>query len=44
MINKAKEVITSLQNAVSAASLNLTADVLITDVEKKHDPVSGSVS
>ena len=44
IIDPAKVVITSLQNAVSAASLNLTADVLITDVEKKHDPVSGSVS
>ena len=44
IIDPAKVTITSLQNAVSAAALNLTADVLITEVEKKHDPVSGTVS
>ena len=44
VIDPAKVAITSLQNAVSAASLNLTADVLITEVEKKTQPVHGAVT
>ncbi len=44
IIDPAKVAITSLQNAVSAASLNLTTDVLITELDKKEDPAHGAVS
>ncbi|MBI4600538.1 MAG: chaperonin GroEL, partial [Planctomycetes bacterium] len=44
IVDPAKVVITALQNAASAAALNLTADVLITEIKKKTEPVAGSVT
>ncbi len=44
IIDPTKVTITSLQNAVSAAVLNLTADVLITEIDKKEEPVGGAES
>jgi len=44
VIDPVKVTITALQNAASAAQVNLTADVLITEVKKKTMPVSGSVT
>ncbi len=44
VIDPAKVAMTSLQNAVSAASLSLTADVLITEVDKEKEPQQGTVS
>jgi chaperonin GroEL len=44
IIDPAKVTITALQNAASAAALNLTADVLITEVKKHTEPVAGSIT
>lgn len=44
IIDPAKVTITALLNAASAAQVNLTADVLITEVKKKTEPVPGSVT
>lgn len=44
IMDPVKVTITALQNAVSAASLNLTADVLITEFDTKKAPVAGTVS
>ncbi|HZN60203.1 MAG TPA: chaperonin GroEL [Planctomycetota bacterium] len=44
IIDPAKVTITALQNAASAAQVNLTADVLITEVKKKTAPVPGAVT
>ncbi len=44
IIDPAKVTITSLQNALSAAVLNLTTEVLITEIEKKNAPVLGAES
>ncbi len=44
IIDPAKVTITALQNAASVAALNLTADVLITEVKKNTEPVAGSIT
>ena len=44
VVDPAKVTITALQNAASAAALNLTADVLITEVKKETGPVYESVT
>ena len=44
IIDPAKVVITAFQNAASAARVNLTADVLVTEVKKKTEPVPGAVT
>ena len=44
IIDPAKVSITALQNAASAAALNLTADVLVTELKKKTPPVAGAVT
>ncbi|HVR76689.1 MAG TPA: chaperonin GroEL [Planctomycetota bacterium] len=44
IIDPAKVTITALRNAASAAALNLTGEVLITEVKKKTTPVAGSVT
>jgi chaperonin GroEL len=44
IVDPAKVTITAFQNAASAAALNLTADVLITEIKKKTMPVPGAVS
>jgi chaperonin GroEL len=44
IVDPVKVTITALQNAASAASLNLTADVLITEVKKETGPVSESIT
>ena len=44
IIDPTKVTITSLQNALSAAVLNLTTDVLITEIEKKKEAVQGAES
>jgi hypothetical protein len=36
--------ITALQSAASAAAVNLTGDVLITEVKSKTKPVAGAVT
>jgi chaperonin GroEL len=43
IVDPAKVTITALQNAASAASLNLTADVLITEIKKEMAPAADSV-
>ena len=43
IIDPAKVTITALENAASAAAVNLTADVLITEVKKNTKPVAGAV-
>ncbi len=43
IIDPAKVVVTALQSAASIAGLNLTTDVMITDIEKKESAVSGAV-
>jgi chaperonin GroEL len=44
IIDPAKVTITAFQNAASAARVNLMADVLITEVKKKTEPVTGAVT
>ena len=44
VIDPAKVTVTALRNALSAAALNLSTDVLVTEVEKKKDPVAGAVT
>ena len=44
IIDPAKVTITAFQNAASAARVNLMADVLITEVKKKTEPVAGAVT
>jgi chaperonin GroEL len=44
IIDPAKVATTALENAASAAAVNLTAEVLITEIPKKKDPVPGSVT
>lgn len=44
IIDPAKVTINALQNAASAAAVNLAADVMITEVKKKGVPVTGAVT
>ena len=44
IIDPVKVTINALQNAASAAAVNLTADVMITEVKKKTNPVTGAVT
>jgi chaperonin GroEL len=44
IIDPAKVTITAFENAASVARVNLTADVLITEVKKKTAPVEGAVT
>jgi chaperonin GroEL len=44
IIDPVKVTINALQNAASAAAVNLTADVMITEVKKKANPVTGAVT
>ena len=44
ILDPAKVAVTALQNAASAASVNLSAEVLITEVPKHEDPVVGAVT
>jgi chaperonin GroEL len=44
IIDPVKVTVTALQNAASIAGINLTADVLITEIKKKTDPEANAVS
>jgi chaperonin GroEL len=44
IIDPAKVTITALRNAASIAGLNLTTDVMVTEIEKKKEAVSGAVT
>jgi chaperonin GroEL len=44
IIDPAKVAITALQSAASAAAVNLTGDVLITEVKSKTKPAAGAVT
>ena len=44
IVDPAKVATTALQSAASAAAVNLTAEVLITDIPKKTDPAHGAVT
>jgi chaperonin GroEL len=44
IVDPAKVATTALESAASAASVNLTAEVLITEVKKKTQPVTGAVT
>jgi chaperonin GroEL len=44
ILDPTKVTITALQNAASAAGVNLTADVLVTEVKKKTSPAPGAVT
>ena len=42
IIDPAKVTITAIENAASIAGLNLTTDVLVTEVADKSEPVTGA--
>ena len=44
IVDPAKVAVTALQNAASAAGLNLSTDVVITEVQKNEDPVAGATT
>ena len=44
IIDPTKVTITALQNAASIAALNLTTDVMVTEVEKKEEAIAGAVT
>lgn len=44
VIDPAKVAVTALRNAVSIAGLNLTTNVLVTDVKEGEDPAHGAVT
>jgi len=43
IIDPVQVTISALQNAASVASLNLTTDVMVTELKKEKKPVQGAV-